>query len=66
MSGVTYYSPDGEIFTAENVLVQTNNDTQDGNSKNKNSPNKKMMYKLVKIHKLEITSDQQPYNLSAD
>ncbi len=66
LSEITYYSPEGEILTAEYVLFQTNKNTQDGHSKNKSSPNKKLIYKLVEINKFEITSEREPYNLSAD
>lgn len=66
LSEITYYSPDGEILTAENVLVQTNKNTQDGHSKNKNSSNEELIYKLVEINKFEISSEREPYNLSAN
>ena len=66
LSEMTYYSPDGEILTAENVLIQTNKNTQDGHSKNKNSSNEDLIYKLVEINKFEISSEREPYNLSAN
>ena len=66
LSEITYYSPDGEILTAENVLIQTNKKTQDGHSKNKNSSNEELIYKLIEINKFEISSEREPYNLSAN
>ena len=66
LSEITYYSPGGEILTAENVLIQTNKNTQDGHSKNKNSSNEELIYKLVEINKFEISSEREPYNLSAN